>query len=191
MLPRIGGFSINREGTDREALKTAIDILATARRPLVVFPEGVVTRTNDRIIHLQDGVSFLARSAAKQRAAASPGGKVVVHPVALRYTFMGDLEKSLTPVIERIETRLSWQPRTGWPLRKRIVAIGHALLALKEIEYHGEAKAGPVQERLSALVGAVLGPIEREWLNGRSDGNVIMRVKNLRKALLPNSSPQN
>ena len=70
-------------------------------------------------------------------------------------------------------------------MRKRIVAIGHALLALKEIEYHGEAATGPVQERLSALVDAVLGPIEHEWLNGRSDGNVIMRVKNLRKALLP------
>jgi Acyltransferase len=185
LLPRVGGFSINREGTDREALKTAIDILATARRPLVVFPEGVLTRTNDRIIHLQDGVSFIARSAAKQRAAASPAGKVVIHPVALRYTFMGDLEQSLTPVLDQIEARLSWQPRTNWPMRERTVAIGHALLALKEIEYHGEARTGPVPERLSALVDAVLGPIEREWLSGRSDGGIIMRVKNLRKAILP------
>lgn len=39
-----------REGLDRESLRTAIDILATARRPLVVFAEDVVTRANDRLI---------------------------------------------------------------------------------------------------------------------------------------------
>jgi 1-acyl-sn-glycerol-3-phosphate acyltransferase len=185
LLPRLGGFSINREGTDREALKMAIEILATARRPLVVFPEGVITRTNDRIIHLQDGVSFIARSAAKQRASTVPGGRVVVQPVALRYRFMGDLEKSLTPVLDQLEARLSWQPRLGLPLRERIVTLGHALLALKEIEYHGEARTGPVPERLSALVDGVLVPMEHEWLSGRRDGSVIIRVKNLRKALLP------
>ena len=39
-------------------------------------------------------VAFLARSAAKQRAAASVPGKVVVHPVFVRYFFEGDLAAS-------------------------------------------------------------------------------------------------
>ncbi len=90
ILPRMGAFSIYREGMDREALKCAIQILSEARRPLVLFPEGVITRTNDRLNHLMEGTAFIAHSAAKQRAGLKPAGKVVIHPVALRYSFRGD-----------------------------------------------------------------------------------------------------
>ena len=48
--------------------------LAEARRPLVVFPEGIVTRANDRLAALDEGAGFIARSAAKQRAKAGPRG---------------------------------------------------------------------------------------------------------------------
>src|ERR1051325_5730741 len=114
-LPRIGAFSVYREGMDREALKTAIEVLKNAERPLVIFPEGVVSRTNDRLNNLQEGVAFIARSAAKQRAAATPPGKVVVHPVAVRYLFHGDLPATLSRVLDEIEGRLSWQPQRGLP----------------------------------------------------------------------------
>lgn len=189
MLPRLGAFSVNREGMDREALKLAIDILSTAERPLVVFPEGVTSRTNDRLIPLQDGVAFLARSAAKQRAALTPPGQVVVHPLALRYRFHGDVEQTLDPVLRRLEQNLSWRPRTGAPLRDRIVRLGQALLAMKEMEFHGQARSGPVPLRLAALREDILQPLEKQWLGARAasaaDDTVIMRVKNLRKALLP------
>ncbi|MBL9132251.1 MAG: 1-acyl-sn-glycerol-3-phosphate acyltransferase, partial [Verrucomicrobiaceae bacterium] len=119
LLPRIGAFSVYREGMDRESLKMATDILATARRPLVVFAEGLITRTNDRLIDLQDGTAFIARTAAKQRAEKVSGGKVVVHPLALRYVFKGDLEREISPILDRIETRLSWQPQRGLPPHAR------------------------------------------------------------------------
>src|SRR5262249_44072889 len=54
-LPRIGAFSVYREGMDRTAVNTAIEILETAERPLVIFPEGVITRTNDRLNALLEG----------------------------------------------------------------------------------------------------------------------------------------
>ncbi len=84
LMPRLGAFSVYREGLDRESLKMAVHILSAAERPLIVFAEGVVTRTNDRLIALQEGTAFIARSPAKQRAAKSSGAKVVVHPLALR-----------------------------------------------------------------------------------------------------------
>ncbi len=185
LLPRIGAFSVYREGIDRESLKTAIGILAKANRPLVVFAEGVVTRTNDRLINLQDGVAFLARTAAKQRAETSPPGRVVVHPLAVRYTFHGDLEKTLTPVLDKIERRLSWQPQSDTSLIVRVVKLGHAVLSLKEMEYFGAAQTGTTPERIVRLLNRVLEPLELEWLKGRSEGNAVNRVKNLRKAILP------
>jgi hypothetical protein len=37
----MGAFSIKREGVDRQAIDTAIDVLVRADRPLVMFPRGL------------------------------------------------------------------------------------------------------------------------------------------------------
>ena len=185
LLPRLGVFSVYREGLDREALKCAVRILTEAKRPLVVFPEGFITRSNDRLRHLMEGTAFMARSAAKQRAGLTPPGKVVVHPVAIRYAFLGDLAATLAPVLEETERRLSWRSRAGEPLLDRIAKLGVALLTLKEIEYFGQPQAGPLASRLAGLIDRLLGPLEVEWLKGRRGGDVVARVKGLRAAILP------
>ncbi len=184
MLRRAGAFSVYREGMDREALKQAVEILKTAERPLVVFPEGTITRTNDRLANLMDGTAFIARNAAKLRASANPPGQVVVHPVSLRYHFEGDIEAALIPTIEEIEARLTWQPQRGMPLIERIYKIGGALLSLKEMEYFGQPQEGGIHERLDRLLNRLLVPLEKEWLKGEAGGDVVARVKKLRTAIL-------
>jgi 1-acyl-sn-glycerol-3-phosphate acyltransferase len=181
LLPRLGGFSVHREGLDRESLKCAVNVIANAEHPLVIFPEGIITRANDRLAEFMDGTAFLARAAAKQRTA----GKVVVHPVFIRYIFEGDLENTVLPVISEIEGRLSWQSRPDMPLADRVSAIGEALLGLKETEYFGEASAGPVPERLVRLQDRILCPLEEKWTASRNDGGAMARVKRLRTAMLP------
>jgi len=185
LLPRLGGFSVYREGLDRESLKCATHILSEARFPLIVFPEGFVTRNNDRLMNLMDGVTFLARTAAKQRASSASPGRVVMHPVFIRYFFEGDLASTLTPVLQEIETRLSWQPQRHLSLRERMVKAGHALLALKEMEYLGATQSGGASERLSHLLDHLLQPLEREWTGGRREPEPMTRIKRLRTAILP------
>lgn len=185
LLPRLGGFSIYREGTDREALKTAMNVTAAAQRPLVIFPEGVISRHNDKLNHLMEGTALMARGAAKQRAAANPPGQVVVHPVALRYHFDGDINTAVPPVLHDIEHRLTWRPQSDLPLTDRIARIGHALVALKEVEYFGTAQAGPIAERLARLIDRLLVPLETEWVKGRREKEIIGRVKLLRTAIVP------
>jgi 1-acyl-sn-glycerol-3-phosphate acyltransferase len=185
LLPRIGGFSVYREGLDRESLKCATRILTEAKFPLTIFPEGFVTRNNDRLFNLMDGVAFLARAAAKQRAALPVPGKVVVHPVFIRYFFEGDLAATITPVLREIESRLSWQPQSHLPLCDRIIKAGLALLALKEIEYLGASQSGGVKDRLPQLLDHLLEPLEREWTGGRHEPDSMMRIKRLRAAIVP------
>lgn len=185
LLPRLGVFSIYREGTDREALKTAMNVTAAAERPLVIFPEGVISRHNDKLNHLMEGTALMARGAAKQRAAASPPGKVVVHPVALRYFFDGDIATAVPPVLRDIEHRLTWHPQDDLPLKDRIAKIGGALLALKEVEYFGSAQPGSIDERLARLIDRLLTPLEAEWVKGRREKEIVGRVKLLRTALVP------
>jgi hypothetical protein len=160
-------------------------VLSEAQFPLVIFPEGIVSRNNDRLLNLMDGVSFIARAAAKQRAASPRPGKTVVHPVFVRYFFEGDLAATLAPALKDIEARLSWQPQTQLPLRERIVKAGHGLLALKEIEYLGASQNGGVRARLPRLLDHLLEPLEREWTAGRREPDTMSRVKRLRSAILP------
>lgn len=184
LLPRMGVFSVYREGMDREALKTAIEILKTGERPLVIFPEGRISRANDRLGNLMDGTSFIARGAAKQRAEASTG-KVVVHPVAIRYRFQGDIRSAISPVLEAIEQRLTWPPGTDLSLADRITRVGQALLSLKELQYLGQSQEGDVKTRLARLIDFLLGRLEVEWVKEKRTDDVFARIKRLRTAILP------
>jgi 1-acyl-sn-glycerol-3-phosphate acyltransferase len=139
MLRRLGAFSVNREGVDREAVQYAIEILSSGKRPLVIFPEGALSQANERMNALMEGVSFIARAAAKklERVAKESGAaenrKVFVVPVAIRYLFKGDLEATVMPLLADIECRLSWRTREDVPLVERILSVGAALLSLKEL----------------------------------------------------------
>lgn len=183
-IRKMGGFSVNRETIDRQAINTAIEMLETAERPLVIFPEGAMTRTNDRLHALLDGVAFIARTAAKRRAKRC-GGKVVVHPVGIKYLFGGDLLATVDPVLSEIESRFTWRTDPHERLLDRIARIGQALLCLKEIEYFGQAQQGRLHERIERLIDRLLSPLEDEWLNGEHGGGVVPRVKALRMKILP------
>ena len=163
VLRRMGGFSVYREGLDRQSLQASIEILQQSKRPLVIFPEGVVTRTNDRVLALMEGLSFIAHAAAKKRAAANPPGEVVVHPVAIRYHFHGDIDAAVSETLESIERRLSWRPVDEPDLVARIYRVGEALLWLKEIEYLGRPQEGEIADRLQRLIDKILTPMEQEW----------------------------
>jgi len=180
----LGGFSIFREGLDREALNAAVEIVATAERPLVIFPEGVISRSNDRLLGLMDGVSFIARTAARRRAALDPAGQVVIHPVAIRYTLTGDIQQSVGPVLSRLEQRTFWKTNEHLPVLQRIRLLARALLASREVEVLGDSQSGPLRPRIQRLMDAVLHPCEVRWLGGPKQGDPVGRVKDLRTTIL-------
>ena len=184
-LSTMGAFSVYREGLDRQSLDTAIDILTDPKRPLVVFPEGTVFRTNDRLQPLLDGVAFMARTAAKRRAKDGGTGKVVIHPVAIKYVFHGDLEKAVDPTLDALEKRLTWTLLKETTTTQRIHRITLAMLSLKEIEYLGAAQKGNIEERQQRLVDHLLCPLEQEWLGKTSADTIIPRIKALRMKIVP------
>jgi 1-acyl-sn-glycerol-3-phosphate acyltransferase len=183
VLRRAGAFSIYREGMDKQAVQTSIEILETAERPLVIFPEGHISRTNDRLTPMLEGTALIARQAAKKRGKENK--KVVVHPLAIRYSFPFDVEAAAAKMLDEIETRLTWRPSRDIPLVDRFVKVGAGLLALKELEYLGHTQDGQIADRIPKLIDALLKPMEAEWTHGNSDGHVIARVKRLRSAILP------
>ena len=190
LLRRLGAFSVYREGIDRQAVQKGIDILVEGRRPLVLFPEGALSQANDHLNELQEGVSYIARSAAAKlekttvESSSSPR-KVYTVPVAIRYVYEGDIEATAGAMLSSIEKRLSWKTQEGQCLVERIYRVGNALLSLKELEYLGQSHTGELDERLTRLIDHLLTPLETEWLGGAKEGAVILRVKELRRAILP------
>ena len=188
-LRAMGAFSVYREGLDRQAIDEAIRILEYGERPLLIFPEGTTSRTNDFLLALMDGPAFIARAAAKRRDKEGLP-PVVVHPVALRYLFQGDIEAACQPVLDEIEQRLTWRPSRQVPLIDRIVKVGNALLSLQELQHGLQAETGAtLKQRQTALVNALLQPLEREWLGSSQDQiGIAIRVKSLRMKIFPDLS---
>jgi 1-acyl-sn-glycerol-3-phosphate acyltransferase len=183
LLRRAGAFSIYREGMDKQAVQTSIEILETAERPLVIFPEGHISRTNDRLTPMLEGTSLIARQSAKKRAKDKK--KVVVHPVAIRYSFAFDVDAAVARMLDDIERRLTWRPSRDLPPHERFRKVGDGLLALKELQYLGRTQEGSIAQRIERLIDAILTPMEAQWTNGNGDGHVVARVKRLRSAILP------
>ncbi len=187
---RCGAYSVYREGSDHTSLNFSINSLVHHDRPIILFAEGFVTRSNDLVRPLLDGAALIARTAARRLAKADPPRKVVIHPVAFKYFFRGDLEASVTPVLERLEKQLSLSPPDDLPLVERIRKIGRGLLRKREIEFLGEPqKSGAndkgFHDRVESLIEKILDPLERQYALGNNPHGVYARVQALRSRIVP------
>jgi 1-acyl-sn-glycerol-3-phosphate acyltransferase len=195
-IQKMGGFSIFREGTDRQSLETAIDILVDAVRPLILFPEGTTNRTNDVLQPLLDGVAFIARTAAKRRAKQN-GGRVVVHPVAIKYLFLGDIQQWGDQAVSKMELAIGWRPMHDQPLLNRIRRLAEAMMSIHEVRYLGITTHQPLPQRRDSLVQHLLSTAESRY-GLAPDPNLgpLGRVRRLRSTLSaellknPNASQQ-
>ncbi|HBJ34712.1 MAG TPA: 1-acyl-sn-glycerol-3-phosphate acyltransferase [Planctomycetaceae bacterium] len=182
-IHKMGGFSIFREGTDRQSLETAIDILVDAARPLILFPEGTTNRTNDVLQPLLDGVAFIARTAAKRRAKQN-GGRVVVHPVAIKYLFMGDIQQWGDQAVSKLESAIGWRPMPDQPLLDRIRRLAEAMMSIHEVRYLGKTDHQSLPQRRDKLVQHLLASAESQH-ELAADPNLgpLGRVRRLRSTL--------
>jgi hypothetical protein len=119
------------------------------------------------------------------RAQPRSNGQRPSRESAPRYRFLGRLDESAHPVIDRIETRLTWEPRRQLPLIERLQRVGNAILGLKELELVGEVRPGGLNDRLARLIDDILAPLEAEWKIKRRESDVPGRVRGLRAAILP------
>jgi hypothetical protein len=182
-IQKMGGFSINREGTDRKSLETSIEILAAAERPLVLFPEGATNRTNDILKPLLDGVAFIARTAARRRAKVS-GGQVVMHPIGIKYLCLEDVSPWADRQLARLEQRLGWQQPMDQSVLQRTIRLAEGLLALKEVQYFGETKSGELPTRRDGLIAHLLDSTEQRLQMESKESEVRGRVRAIRSDIM-------
>lgn len=176
MLRHHGCFSVDREGTDLNAIRQARNVLEREPYPLVIFPEGEVYHINDRTTPFREGPATIALLAAKK-------GKrpIVCVPCAMKYSYLDDPTPGLLEVMSELERALFWRPRPDLTLERRVYHFAEGLLALKEVEFQGQTFSGPLPARLANLVEFILGQIESRYGVGEADATVPERVKTLRQ----------
>jgi len=156
-LQRMGVFSVDRDGPDLSAIKTAITLLENSSHPLVIYPEGEIYHHHERLDPLHEGVASILLKAA---ARLPQGRQAHLVPVAIRFHHDPAVEATFCPRLARLEDRIGWTPRPAMPLDDRILRLGTGLLGLKEMEHLGEPGRGPLQERLTTLCQRLLADSE-------------------------------
>jgi 1-acyl-sn-glycerol-3-phosphate acyltransferase len=184
VMQRFGAFSVDREGCDRRAMKQAIELLTTGRS-LVVFPEGEIYHTNERLTPLREGVAFMAVSAQRDFDKANANRRVWVLPTAISYRYETDITPQLDATLAMLEERVLLRPKPGATLAERIIAFGEVMLTIKEKEQLGQPMDGDLPRRLKRLIDHMLARHETQELkSAHADDDVSVRVKSLRRHYL-------
>jgi 1-acyl-sn-glycerol-3-phosphate acyltransferase len=176
-LQSMGVFSVDRDGPDLSAIKTAISLLETGAEPLVVFPEGEIYHHHRRLDPLNEGVASILLKAA---ARLTGGRKAHLIPVALRFHHPPEAEATFRDRLSRLEDRIGWIPKPSMPVVERIQRLATGVLALKETEFVGQAGSGDIQNRLTQLCDHLLAEVEGRYPRDAKATTPPERVRALR-----------
>ncbi len=177
LLQRCGVFSVDREGTDIAAFKTAVKILREARYPLVVFPEGEIYHHHERLDPLNEGVATMVLRAS--RKVQDDRGAYLV-PTAMRYAYDESAATTFAQRLDALEGRITWKPRSDMDVVDRIYRLGGGLLAIKEVEFLNQVRQADLVDRISNLRNKLVEMIEAKHLQEEGAGSIPERVKALR-----------
>ena len=179
-MQRSGVFSVDREGADIAAIKTAIKLLQGCRYPLVIFPEGEIYHHHEQLALVNEGVATIRLRAVENL----PNGKqAYLVPTAMRYFYDESVAKTFTRRLTTLETRITWKPRPELDVVDRIYRLGSGLIAIKEVEFLGHGQPGNLVERIKNLQTKLVEQIEVKHAIQARAASTPERVKFLRQKI--------
>lgn len=178
-MQRMGCFSINRESTDRQAFRQALNVLTDEPQPLVIFPEGDIYHVSDRVTPFREGAAAIVQTAARR-------GKrpVVVIPCGIKFRYVDDPTPQLEELVERLERRVLLRPHPEYTLVERVYRLAEGVLALQELDFLGQTRSGVLKERIAFLTESILSDLQHKYDVRAADEPVPERVKLLRQAII-------
>jgi 1-acyl-sn-glycerol-3-phosphate acyltransferase len=187
VMQKLGCFSVDREGSDAQAMKQAARTIRQGRFGLTLFPEGNVYLQNDLVTPFHDGAAMLALRAARQLAADSH--RVLIVPVSIKVTYSSDVIPAVIRRLDQVATAVDAQEkgtaqgdtdmldrlrRVGVAaLRRNLCHRGLPIDADLDLSDLIEATAGDVLQRLERKIG----------IEARPDDSLIDRVRKARRAI--------
>ncbi len=180
VMQRVGAFSIDREGSDKQALRQAGELLER-RAGLVVFPEGNVYLQNDRVTPFHEGAALVGLRVAKRIDSGAAG--VFGVPVSIKATHLGDVRTVQVRALGRMAAAVGAQESPGGmsPL-EYLHHVGIAALRMN-LQARGfeVQQATTLPEIIERSAGVVLRSVESKvGLEAREEESIFGRVRAVR-----------
>ncbi|MFZ5801599.1 MAG: lysophospholipid acyltransferase family protein [Candidatus Omnitrophota bacterium] len=105
-LRRLGGFSVERGGTDVRAKDYSVDVVKSGRDALVIFPEGEIHYLNDAVQPFKSGIVHIGMEALTEMRQTDPQWQVYILPVSLKYRYRDPVAHELDKRIQKMERTL-------------------------------------------------------------------------------------
>ncbi len=183
-MQKLGHFSIDREGSDRKAMATAIKILTKGEYALNIFPEGNVYLTNDRVTPFLDGTAFIALKAQK----ALKDARVKIIPISLKYTHLTLPRETVTQRLRKLGQDSGHSYSPGIDPLGAVIGLGTHLISdfLKSHGFDREIGSDEenLYEELSAFTLFLVTDLEKSLeLPTQDDAPLVARIRKIRSTL--------
>lgn len=183
VMQRLGAFSVDREGSDPRAMKTALSVLEAGKHALVVFPEGNVYLENDRVTPLSEGAAFLALRAAHQLK--KPGHRVLAVPISIKVTHLHDCKPLVVERLQKLAKAVDVELPGGVTPIEAMRLIGvvllHRNLSLRGLD---TPEADDFHTLISHAGGVVMDKLEAKLrITPKQNNTLIERVRKARQVI--------
>jgi 1-acyl-sn-glycerol-3-phosphate acyltransferase len=184
VMQKSGVFSVDREGSDSQAMKQAINTLVDGRYALTVFAEGNVYLMNDRVTPFLDGAAFMAMKAQKKLGPETP---VYVVPVSIKVTHTSDRRRAIRDLIGQVAEGAGVTfDRQADPVVE-LKKIGVEVLK-KKLSQQGYFPPQTGTEDIPLLLDQAAGMIiaaleEKMELKARDKDDLVTRIRKIRQGI--------
>lgn len=182
VIQRTGSFSVDREGSDRKAMATAIGVLKE-RGSLTIFPEGNVYFTNDRITPFLEGAAFIGAKAQKELGSDQT---VYAVPVAIKATHLIDQRVAVLDRLQNAAGNIGCEfDRAGEPLLE-LRRIGQLALEKYLLEHGFEVPSDdqPIHNALEAAATTLIRALESDiGLEPKKGDSLTDRLRKIRSKI--------
>lgn len=181
VMRRLGAFSVDRDGNDKQSLKQAIKTLVEGQYALTIFPEGNVYLMNDRVTPFLDGPAYIALKAQQELGNSA---RVLAVPIAIKTTHTGDVRPVLRSTLAEMAALLEVEISDEEPIVEAVHRVGLALLK-RNLRQRGftpqDADWNDLPGVLRGAAGLVIDGLEAKMeLSPKSDDQVD-RIRAIRR----------
>jgi len=170
-LQRLGGFSVERGGSDQAARRYAVEIVKNERDILVMFPEGEISYLNKRVQPFKTGAIHIGLQAITENRRIYSSWTAYILPVAIKYRYCKPIELILNEKMRAIEKRLLLQANF-FTFQERIIRIMTKILKLPELNNSAQTiseQLSRLEEETRQAQAALLSNVESKYPQFKAD----------------------
>ena len=188
---KLGGTPIHRGKLDRTGLKSARNLLADGKFPLMAAPEGATNGHNEIISPLEPGIAQMGFWCVEDLQKADRAEQVVIVPIGIQYRYVKQTWDQVDQLLHTLEVNTGIQPKNS-DRYVRLYTIAEHMLAVMESFYtkfyhqnlphvEDDNPNTKLALRLQNLIDSAL-VVAEQYFNLQPKGTVIDRCRRLEQA---------